>query len=69
MGHKQRKLATQCTDITFAAPTTTALLNKREEDGIQWKKSQIHYLNNDENNRLHSMTHLPSSADSLIKMF
>ena len=69
MTDEQRKLAKNCSQVSFNTTATTALLNNSEDQGIQWKPSQIKYLNHKEQDQLKSITNNPSSADQIMETF
>ena len=69
MSDEERKLACQCSQISFTASASAALINLRNELDVSYNEAQIRYLNKREQQKVSALTENASSADILVEAF
>jgi len=69
MTEDEKKLASQCAEVSFTAASSTALINVRNTSGINFNEEQIRYLTAKENEYVRNLSDDASSADRLISSF
>ena len=69
MTPEEKKLACQCSQISFTTSASGALINLRNELGISYSDDQIRYLNKKEQAKLSALNEDASSADALVAAF
>ena len=71
LSKKELKLAKQCSQVCFAASSTSTLINIRSKLGLKltWTDEQIRYITKKESNQKLNLSQDATSAENLINSF